>query len=101
MSAEDVLEAKIAALREIMESGFAYITKQLDEMARNMVGMTHFEVWCARVDKIEIRQDQHDLRLDKLERANYLLGIIGALAMSVLTAIAIAVATGKLQLVWA
>ena len=101
MSGEDVLETKIVALKEFMENSFAHINHQLDQMAGDMVGLTRFEVWCSRVDKLEIRQDAHDLRLDKLEKANYLLGIIGALAMAVLTAISIAIAMGQLQLVWA
>ena len=100
MPSEDVLAAQIVALQELMETGFKHINKRLDDLCSRTVSTERFEAWCRRIDKLETGQDRHDTRLEKLERVNYLLGIIGTLAMVVLGALAVAIASGKLQMVW-
>ena len=102
MAGEDVLEAEIVALKEIMEKGFSHMSQRLDELSRRManrVRLERFEAWCKRIDRLEQNSRAYDTRLDKLERVNWLLGILGTLAMAVLAAIAIALATGKIAIV--
>jgi len=99
MPGEDVLEAMLIALREAVEKSFSQIDKKLDEMSQDIIRVSSFEAWCKRVNKLEMSQDKHDVRLNKLERVNWLLGILGTLAMAVLAAIAIALATGKIAIV--
>ena len=103
MPAEDVLEAQITALEKLMKVGFEHINERLDEFSQRMVGrvrIDRFEALCSQVDKLDKRQDRHDTRIDKLEKVSFLLGIIGTVAMVVLGALAVAIATGRLQMVW-
>ena len=103
MPGEDVLETKINALEKLMKVGFEHINKRLDGLAERMVGrvrVDRFEALCVQVDKLDKRQERHDTRLDKLEKVSFLLGIIGTVAMVVLGALAVAIATGRLQMVW-
>lgn len=98
MDETSVFDIKLAGLEKIMEQGFKEINRRLDELCASMVGLDKFNDLKRRVERNEDMIIGVDNRLDKLERTNYVLSILGGLALAVITAIAVGFATGKIGL---
>lgn len=97
----DTQETHIALLlRQATEGRLDRIEKKLDTMTDNMISSAQFTMWAERIVKNETRLQSHDVRLAMLERVTWLLGIVGGLALAIITALLVAWATGNVTLVW-
>ena len=97
---EEVLEERLIGLSKSTAAGFDRVEKKLDTMSRDMVTFAHFDLWCERIVKNEVRLLSHDIRLVLLERVTWLLGIVGGLALTIIAALLVAWATGNMMMVW-
>jgi len=98
-SVDGVLAERIAALCTLVDSKMTNIQKQLDDLAEYVVGKQRFNHLATRVESLEtFEHESRDWRRS-VDRAVWLLSIIGGVCVSVVTAVLIAWATGHLQMV--
>jgi hypothetical protein len=100
MDEASVFDVKLAGLEKIMEQGFRDINRRLDELCNGMVGLDKFNDLKRRVERNEDILLEMDKRLDNSERINFVLGILGGLAITVIGAVLVGFATGKIGLVF-
>lgn len=95
-------ESDSISLREYMTAEFARIFQQLQELKAQIVGRDRFDMWCARVSVLEKEQEEHDMRLMKLERSIWLMQILVGLLLPIVTAVGIALiiawVTGSMEI---
>jgi len=90
------------SLREFMTMRFGDIEKRLDEISRQIIGRERFESWTERVARVEEEVDEHQSRLQRIERSLWLLQIMVGLLLPVVSAVVIALLiawiTGQMEI---
>lgn len=97
------LKAEIQGLRALTSQRFDGLAQRLDAIVLNisqLVTKERFESWTKRLEYIEVKLSNQDSRVVRVERVIWLLGIMGTLALTILTAMLIAWATGKIGVAW-
>lgn len=88
------------SLRDFIDVRFSAFEKRLDEICNRIVGKDRFDGLEKRVEKLEAGHEDMRRRVGLNERAVWLGQIIGGIAVAVLTALLVALVSGKISLVW-
>lgn len=100
MPSDDVLVERIEALCQLFEIKLTYIQDQLNDLTDYVVGKEKFNHLLERVDDLETFKHESREWRRSVDRAVWLLSIIGGVCLTVITALIVAWATGRLQVVW-
>lgn len=97
---EQVLAERIEALCKLFDTKLTYIQEQLNDLTEYVVGKERFNNLELRVEDLEAFKHESREWRRSVDRAVWLLSIIGGMCISVITAVLIAWATGRLRMVW-
>ena len=86
----------VITIKEFMNDQFKRIEKQLEEIRQDLTSKERFDVWCNRITKAETHYNDVNMRVNRLERATWLLQALTTFMLPVVTAILIALLIGWL-----
>ena len=96
----DALAERLAGSQTLMEQALKHIQSQLDDLSEFIVGRDKFDNLSVRVEAVEKHTHETDVWRNSIDRAVWLLSVIGGVCVAVLTALLIAWVTGQMQVVW-
>jgi len=91
-----ILEERIQSLHDLMKTKFAHVQKQLDAINVRLVSRDEVESLVDRIERLEVFEREMHIWCRGVDRAVWLLGLVGGVALTVTTALVIAWATGYL-----
>ncbi len=100
MPPEDVLVERINALVELFDTKLTHIQEQLNDLTEYVVGKERFSHLVTRVEDLEVFKHESRQWRRSVDRAVWLLSIIGGVCLTVITALLVAWATGNITMVW-